>query len=159
MTTEQDHEQEARELLASRIADMRSYLSLAGEGYDVYDDSEVGQRTEDELYSIGDYGLEWSKHTTNHREGTVTYVHVLSTGGPHDEFQVTFDPDKGQVMRWVYVYLPWFDRVELSSDDGWLDNGEDVVETIAEFYDTFYGELVQMDADAFDSGDAGVYDR
>jgi hypothetical protein len=133
---------------------MRTYLDAAQPD----DDGETWSETEDEgpLYEAGlpqiyDYGLEWAKHTTNHREGTVTYVHVLSTGGPHDEFQVTFDPDSGKVDDWKFVYLPWFDRVELGSNPYDLsdsyEEGEKLAETVVDFYEQFYGELVQMEQD------------
>jgi hypothetical protein len=132
MTDNEKHEDEAREQLASRIATMREYLDLAERGVDVYDD------LPEDVYPLNEWGLEWAKDTTNHRDGTVTYVHVLSTGGPHDEFQVTFDSDDGRVTSWTFVYLPWFGRVELSYSPD--ENG-----TVREFYETFYGEYVSME--------------
>jgi len=128
MTDHDDNEREAREQLASRADDFRAYLAC--------DDPDEG--APEELGSIYDYGLEWSKHTTNHYDDTVTYRHVLSTGGPHEEFRVMFD-DRGQVAHWTFVSLPWFGRVEIESHDR---DALDVRDLVAEFYATNYGDLV-----------------
>jgi hypothetical protein len=137
MTEHETNESDARQALAGRIDEMRVFLAA-----NPFDDE-----TFDE---IANYGLEWTKAITDHRAGTVTYVHVLSTGGPHDEFQVTFDPDRGTVDGVTFVYLPWFDRVEIDERD-FPDRGADEstgMATVRDFYATFYGELVMMDCEA-----------
>jgi hypothetical protein len=140
MTDHETHEQEARDQLASRIAEMDAYLRLGRLEVDVYDDDEMGKASNQELYSLADYGLEWTKATTNHRDGTVTYVHVLSTGGPGDEFQVEFD-ENGNVRHWLFVYLPWGDRVEINCGDGNLnDDG-----AVTDFYASFYGDIIDQE--------------
>jgi hypothetical protein len=131
-----DHQTEARELLARRVEDMTYFLS------DAY--AETDHEGDDEHGSHYDYGLSWEKEITNHREETVTYAHVLSTGGPHDEFRVTFDY-KGSVESVTFVYLPWFDRVEIDVVPFAGPMGFPPVsysDTVRDFYSTFYGDLV-----------------
>jgi hypothetical protein len=139
------HEQEAREQLASRIAEMHVYLSAAEDERDVWDDDAMADRGNGDLYSLADYGLEWTKATTNHRDGTVTYVHVLSTGGPHDEFQVEFD-GKGSVESVTFVYLPWGDRVEIDALNSYdIDPSSPATAgagTVRDFYESFYGDII-----------------
>jgi hypothetical protein len=121
---DEDHKREAGDLLAGRLAEMRTFLAFDG-------DPDDGP---EELGPVYDYGLEWTKAVTDHIAETVTYRHVLSTGGPHEQFDVTFG-ERGVVDAVTFVYLPWFGRVEieLSGDDA---------ETAREFYWTFFGDLV-----------------
>lgn len=129
---------EAVELLGRRLADMRWFCS---EEYDP-------ESPDDEHGDVYDYGLEWSHELTNHRTGELTYRHVLSTGGPHDEFVVSFCEDASgtgrgyEVTAVTFVYLPWFDRVEipLPSEAG---TGL-LVEAAQEFYSRFFADLVGL---------------
>ena len=41
---------------------------------------------------------------------------VLSTGGPHDEFLCTLDPD-GRVARVEYIFQDWFDGARRTLSD------------------------------------------
>lgn len=141
--THEDHRVEAERQLKRRVRAMEVYAAAAENGVDVYDDSEwefdgewfTSTISTDDLVELGplsDYGLAWVKATTNHLDETVTYQHQLSTGGPGDEFEVTFDY-RGNVESVVYVYLPWFDRVEIDM------TGD---ETVTNFYATHFGDLI-----------------
>lgn len=127
----EDHKAEAERLLESRIADMRRYLELADEGVDVHDSEDMPE----DIGPVYDYGLAWDKVTTDHREETVTYEHQLSTGGPGDEFHVVFELGTGVVDKVTFVYLPWFDRVEIDFDMEDEDSGA----LLKRFYETFFG--------------------
>lgn len=62
---------------------------------------------------------------------------LLSTGGPHDEFQVTYDRENDEVTRIEYVFQDWFDgaRRALAGDDF------DAAEAFARFVTAdFYAE-------------------
>lgn len=132
--SDKTNREKAYEQMASRLGDMREYLDVANDGRDVTDPDD----TSEELGPLDEYGLEWTKDVTNHRDQTVTYVHVLSTGGPHEEFQITFDPEKGTVDDVLFVSKPWFGREEIrlvGSDD----------ETAVSFYEAFFSEYVVME--------------
>lgn len=135
-TEEQQHQREAEELLKSRLQDFTQFLAREAIG-SWREDPTTG---DEELGDVEDYGLEWTKQSTDHRWGTVTYVHVLSTGGPHDEFQVTFDPDTGVPKRILFVYLPWFGRVEIEVED----------DEAFDFYEQFFGPDVVVDVETSD---------
>ena len=77
MSAETSVQDEAERLFASRVADMRTFLARGEAAYEDSDDDEL------ELGSVYDYGLDWSRWLTDQRAGTTTYVHLLSTGGPH----------------------------------------------------------------------------
>jgi hypothetical protein len=124
--THDNHVSEARQLLASRVEEMSALLAATHEETD----ADILDGYEDAY----DYGLAWNKYLTNHIDETVTYIHLLSTGGPGDEFHVTFGPN-GEVENVTYVYLPWFDRVEIDVDE-WINS------TVRDFYATFYADLV-----------------
>lgn len=128
--THDTHVNEARQLLASRVEDMRALLA-ATHGDTQSDDILDG--FEDAYDAAANYGLAWVKYLTNHIDQTVTYVHQLSTGGPGDEFHVTISSTG--VENVTYVYLPWFDRVEVNV------TRTDDAETIHDYYSTFYADL------------------
>lgn len=130
-----DNRQEAYAQLESRVADMAKYLELANEDVDVHDD-EIYEHEDGELSPVSEYGLEWRKASTDHVNETVTYHHVLSTGGPHEQFNVTFEGSK--VVDVWFVSLPWFGREEI----GLVGNDR---ETAKDFYETFYGDLVEAE--------------
>lgn len=132
--TEATHQEEAERLLDSRLADMRTYLGAD----DPYADEEpIGDA---ELGSVYDYGLSWERDSYSYHNDTLTVRHVLSTGGPHDEFVVTFDRD-GSVSAATFVYLPWFDRVEI---DLYTQVGPEACETVVDFYERFFGESLDF---------------
>ena len=126
MTEETDNRAEAERQLASRLAEMRTYNDFDG-------DPDDGP---EELGPVYDWGLEWTKAITDHRNETVTYVHVLSTGGPHEEFRVTFAPS-GAIEAVMFVSLPWFDRVEIEL------HGDDL-DTATAFYEANYAGLIDV---------------
>lgn len=133
-TTEHEtNEREARELLERRLEDFRYFC---GDAYATADETE---EYDDEHGSVNDYGLSWEHEMTNHRTGEETYRHVLSTGGPHDEFQVTFEPVRHgyAVSAITYVYLPWFDRVKISGADYDMDDA-------TAFYNQHFAEMVEI---------------
>lgn len=136
-----DDRKEALAQLASRVEDMQAFLDMEClEG-------------DDELGSVYDYGLEWSKDTTDHRNGTVTYVHVISTGGPHEEFQVTFGFNQGgasvDVDGVTFVSMPWFGREEITVEDT----------NVTDFYNQFFGDLVEEEmSKSFNDSQRNVYD-
>lgn len=41
---------------------------------------------------------------------------LLSTGGPHDEFEVTYDRESDEVERIDYVFKDWFDGARRTLD-------------------------------------------
>lgn len=133
MSTTTDHETEAREQLASRAADMRAFLEM--------DDAHEGT---DEMGSVYDYGLEWTAESRSYRDSTITYRHVVSTGGPHEELLVTFAESIGEgvhVTGVTFVSLPWFDRVEIPvADDD---------ERVWDFYGAFFADLVDVETGAY----------
>lgn len=155
--THEDHVKEAKQTLERRIADMRALVDASDiESLNVNDPDPADRAVErmrairareateaDSHATAGDmmeaaeeraheYGLAWDKYLTNHRDGTVTYVHCTSTGGPGDEFYVTYAlGGLGRVDDVKYVYLPWFDRVEIEP------SGDDLA-TLTEFYERFY---------------------
>src|SRR5690606_15355643 len=135
--THNTHVSEARQLLASRAEDMRALLVATHEDTQSAN-TDILDGFEDAYDAAANYGLVWVKYLTNHIDQTVTYIHQLSTGGPGDELRVTFGPN-GDIENVTYVYLPWFDRVEIDimhTDDA---------ETIHDFYATFYADLVAED--------------
>lgn len=124
----------AREQLASRLTDMQAFLGM--------DDAAEGA---DELGSVFDYGLEWAKDSMSWARSTVTYRHVISTGGPHEQFDVTFGRNEhgyGLVIDSItFVSLPWFGRVEIPL------SGDDLV-TAEAFYESFFADDCDEDFDA-----------
>ena|SRR5690606_2452292 len=129
--THDNHVSEARQLLASRMEEMSALLTAThGET-----DADILDGYEDAYDAAAHFGLAWTKYLTNHIDKTVTYIHLLSTGGPGDEFHVTFGPN-GDVKHVTYVYLPWFNRVEIAT----------ISETVRDFYATFYADLVADDS-------------
>jgi len=134
--THNTHVSEARQLLASRVEDMRALLAATHEDTQSTN-TDILDGFEDTYDAAANYGLAWVKYLTNHIDQTVTYVHQLSTGGPGDEFHVTVSPTG--VENVTYVYLPWFNRVEIDV------TRTDDAETIHDFYATFYADLVAED--------------
>jgi hypothetical protein len=53
------------------------------------------------------------------RKETIVRI-VLSTGGPHEEFDIVYNDDN-KPIRGSFVYLPWFDRVEIPLSDEEVD--------------------------------------
>ena len=53
------------------------------------------------------------------RKETVVKV-VLSTGGPHEEFDIVYN-ENNKPIRGTFVYLPWFDRIEIPLSDEEVD--------------------------------------
>lgn len=129
MTTTE--ETEARDQLYSRLSDMTDFLGALSEDNPDAETEEQGP--------VYDYGLEWALDSRSYRDETLTYRHVISTGGPHEEFLVTFDIGTEECTGVTFVSLPWFGRVdvELTGDD----------ETTAkDFYTTFFAGSVSVDA-------------
>lgn len=156
MTTHDDNVREAQAQLASRVDDMRAMLALARGDYNSdgardllddhgYDVSDIdAQDAAQDIVST--YGLSWERDSASFRDETVTYVHVLGTGGPHEEFQVTFASDGRygySVESVVFVSLPWYDKVEIPLLDD--SHGSEDAVTVSDFYDTFYADLVHDD--------------
>lgn len=112
------------EHLQSRIADFNDLLRLGSAyGDEMTDDlREAAERveidasdsTEDLAESAQDKRFEMPLSV----ESKTIYEIVLSTGGPHDEFQVTVNSDN-EVESVEYVFMDWFDgaRKTLSGDD------------------------------------------
>lgn len=93
------HYREARETMASREADLADLFHRIDEHRE--DDAEEA-REELDAYGLS---LEWS-------EGRVRWI--MSTGGPHDELSWSMYDVSGDLRDLRYVYLPWFDRIELT---------------------------------------------
>lgn len=153
--THDSHVSEARRLLASRVEEMSALLAAAHEEAD----ADILDGYEDAYDAAAHFGLAWTKYLTNHIDKTVTYIHLLSTGGPGDEFHVTFGPT-GNVENVTYVYLPWFDRVEIdvcgvnATNVRTPDDAEQALKAkidewvngkVRDFYATFYADLVTDD--------------
>jgi len=58
---------------------------------------------------------------------------VLSTGGPHDEFNIYTNED-GEIVRIEYVFKDWFDVASETLSGSDFDTAE-------EYFKTFLGEL------------------
>jgi hypothetical protein len=107
---------EALQTLKSRIEDFKRFNKLSPDWED--NPTKEDQKTLDDLGSPYDYGLSLEKESYNYRSELVTWRYVLSTGGPHDEFE--FQADKnGSIERdsIKFVFLPWFDRIEKPLSD------------------------------------------
>lgn len=123
-----EHEQEARQALTNRVATAKAYLENYQDGLGD-DDPEYGD--------IYDYGLDFAKVITDHRAGTVTYCHLLSTGGPQEEMLVTIDDDRpNREYRVTFVYKPWFGNVTIT-DEQMSDEDQRV---LVDFYGAFFDE-------------------
>ena len=110
MTKEMTEREEAIRLMSSRIADFQNFNKLSDDWEDK--PTKADEKTLDELGRPDEYGLDLSRLSYNFRNESTTWVFLLSTGGPHDEFQVEADR-YGTVEDVTFVYLPWFGRQEL----------------------------------------------
>lgn len=113
MSEHETNIEEAKAQLASRLEDLGRFNQLSED----YEPGAIQETSFDDqaiLETVGEpeeYGLSWEVDSISPRWGTVTYAYVISTGGPHEEFQITVEGD--EVKRVTFVSLPWFDRVEL----------------------------------------------
>ena len=62
--------------------------------------------------------LNVERYLKNYREQTITWIILMSYGGPSDEFEVIVSWE-GEVEKITYVYKDWFDgaRLEVEGDE------------------------------------------
>jgi hypothetical protein len=117
------------EHLQGRLDDLRLLTKAASEetlsdaervaldslGVDTSESENVSENARETLY---DYGLSVERRTV--------LRWTISTGGPADGFDVTYD-DEGQAVRASYWFQDWFDGAELPVDKDTMEMVSEIV--------------------------------
>jgi hypothetical protein len=120
MSTREDTcETRIGEHLTGRLDDFRGMLKAAEEaqGADSYEAQDAAEAA---MY-------EYPIHVETHKVVTV----LLSTGGPHDQFNITLD-ENGDATRIEYQFSDWFDGASRFLEGDAFDTAEQFLRTFYE---------------------------
>ena len=101
----------------------------------------TGEADEDEYGTPEEYGLDWERQVRDYVAGTVTYGHLLMTGGPGAEVRVTFDVETCEVRSVAYSYS-WGDEL-VTIPEQEMPHG--AADALRNYYATYYADLVAED--------------
>jgi hypothetical protein len=130
----------ARDHLKSRLADLAIMNTLSDEWEDRPTDED--ERILNDIGHPYEMGLDFRKYQTNHYEETVTWSWLLSTGGPHEEFLLTFG-EYDRLERASFVYMDWGTRDEIRFEPHEL-SGDYIGAPLGEFVDRFLACFVEV---------------
>lgn len=140
MTSTVESRAAASKHLRYRLDDLAHMNRLSDEWEDHPTDDD--QTILDEIGNPYELGLDFSKYQTNHYEDTVTWCWLLSTGGPHEEFLLTFG-EYDRLERASFVYKDWGTRDEITFEPHELA-GEYIGAPLGAFVDRFLGAFVEV---------------